>query len=726
MNQNGNGTILGHPKGLFVLFFTEMWERFSYYGMRALLVLYLVNYFKKTQEEASQVYKLYTSLVYLTPILGGYLADRYLGNKWTIIIGGIMMAIGQFLLTVDNIGIFYVALGFLIVGNGFFKPNMSVQVGRLYPANDPRRDGAYTIFYMGINLGAFLSPLVCGTLKDTPGLGYHWGFAAAGVGMVLGVVTYIAGLRWVKELPPGAVYVDPDAKPSTGNAKPAEQIMTETEAETAPSAAPGFAKSSPAMFTVLGIIAVVAAPILWWTGQLKWDNAGAVGIAGVSLFVAAWILSHLSLAVRDRVLAVYVLMVFVIFFWGAFEQAGNAMNVWADQTTNRYLTQPPVEPPIYPDAFVDAKELGFGATLRAAISNLLTFNPILTTSFQSINAAAIVVLAPIFAWLWLFLARRHVNLSIAAKMSMGVFFQGVAFALMIWAAGYEGGASNAALDKLPVGVIAKDNQTLHFIDAPDFDPTDDKKLMEHREGKIAESMIAHGGRMIFDSTGRKLNITGVLDANHRDRILRATVPHPYIAQVWELTKKSIEAKKAADGRGEKEFFVEAALPEMPAGFEPRYFAGFDPKKFSFDVARKTFRVGTELADKDYKQILVAFSDPAMRGALNDLYLQSSKYRVSSWWLFWFYVLCTVGELCLSPVGLSMVSKLAPRRFATMLMGMWLLTSFFGNYSAGMAGENWETLDPKTYFLYVTVAMVAASILCYLLARKVTSMMHGVK
>ena len=168
------GTFLGHPKGLFILFFTEMWERFSYYGMRALLVLYMVDFFKWTQEDASGIYKWYTSLVYLTPLLGGFLADRYLGNKWAIIFGSLMMAVGHFLMAFEDIWVFYSALGFLILGNGLFKPNMSVQVGRLYAQNDPRRDGAYTIFYMGINLGAFLSPLVCGTLRETPGLGYHW------------------------------------------------------------------------------------------------------------------------------------------------------------------------------------------------------------------------------------------------------------------------------------------------------------------------------------------------------------------------------------------------------------------------------------------------------------------------------------------------------------------------------------------------------------------------
>ncbi len=193
-------TFLGHPIGLYILFFTEMWERFSYYGMRGLLVLYMVKFFRYEQKEASSIYKIYTSLVYVTPILGGYLADRYLGNKRAVIIGAFLMAIGHFLMAFEEFPIFMAALIFLIIGNGFFKPNMSTQVGRLYPPNDGRLDGAYTIFYMGINLGAFLSPLACGWLAEHTVGEYHSGFTLAGIGMVCGLVIYLVGQPWVREI----------------------------------------------------------------------------------------------------------------------------------------------------------------------------------------------------------------------------------------------------------------------------------------------------------------------------------------------------------------------------------------------------------------------------------------------------------------------------------------------------------------------------------------------
>lgn len=213
--MKNNKEIFGHPRGLFVLFFTEMWERFSYYGMRALLVLYMTQYLflqpekaetvlgfaglksflenvfgpLTTQALSSQIYGLYTGLIYFTPFFGGIIADRLIGQKKSVYVGGILMAIGHFLMASEQL--FFPALIFLIFGNGFFKPNISTQVGNLYAEGDTRRDRAFTLFYMGINLGAFFSPLVCGTLGQK--VGWHYGFGAAGVGMLVGLLIYHFG-----------------------------------------------------------------------------------------------------------------------------------------------------------------------------------------------------------------------------------------------------------------------------------------------------------------------------------------------------------------------------------------------------------------------------------------------------------------------------------------------------------------------------------------------------
>ena len=189
--QNIDKLKIGHPKGLYLLFAVEMWERFSYYGMRALLILYMVKYLMFNTAKAGHIYGMYTGLVYATPLIGGYIADRYLGARKCILVGGILMALGHFAMAFSSLTFFYTALGLLILGNGFFKPNISSIVGQLYEKNDHRRDSGFTIFYMGINLGAFFSPLICGTLGEK--INFHYGFAAAGVGMVIGLVIYMLG-----------------------------------------------------------------------------------------------------------------------------------------------------------------------------------------------------------------------------------------------------------------------------------------------------------------------------------------------------------------------------------------------------------------------------------------------------------------------------------------------------------------------------------------------------
>lgn len=193
MTHSPTDTLWGHPKGLYVLFFTEMWERFSYYGMRTLLIYYMIKHLLYSQADASQIYGLYTGLVYLTPFFGGLLADRVLGQRKTVIIGGVLMAVGHFVMAFE--ALFFPALALLILGNGAFKPNISTQVGALYPPDDPRRDRAFSIFYVGINVGSFLSPLICGTLGEV--YGWHYGFGAAGVGMVLGLGIYLWGQRFL-------------------------------------------------------------------------------------------------------------------------------------------------------------------------------------------------------------------------------------------------------------------------------------------------------------------------------------------------------------------------------------------------------------------------------------------------------------------------------------------------------------------------------------------------
>ncbi|MEO5619251.1 MAG: peptide MFS transporter [Candidatus Eisenbacteria bacterium] len=378
------GTWLGHPRGLFVLFMTEMWERMSYYGMRSLLVLYMVNHLfiqpdvgqrvlgftalkgaleaafgpLATQALSSQVYGLYTGFVYFTPFFGGMLADRLLGRRKAVIVGGVLMAIGHFLMAIESL--FFPALMFLILGNGCFKPNISTQVGGLYPPGDPRRDSAFSIFYVGINVGAFMAPLICGTLGQR--VGWHWGFAAAGVGMVLGLVFYLLNQD---KLP-----VEPPPTPS---------------------------KQAP----IMGVIAfVIGIPLgilaLLWLFTLP--KVIPISIAAFAVLSAVWWMMRLPRDERPRVVAICVACFIVAAFWAVYEQQGNTLQLWADQNT-RWPTI-----------------LGF---------------TIPSTWYQAFNPFMIWFVTPVLTWLWASQARRNREPSSLVKMALGCVMLGLGFVVMI-------------------------------------------------------------------------------------------------------------------------------------------------------------------------------------------------------------------------------------------------------------------------------------------------------
>jgi POT family proton-dependent oligopeptide transporter len=748
-------TFLGHPVGLYILFFTEMWERFSYYGMRALLILYMVNYFKWSQQEASNYYKVYTSLVYITPIIGGYLADRLLGNKWAVIIGASLMAVGHFLMAFEEFPIFMAALIFLIIGNGFFKPNMSTQVGRLYPTNDGRRDGAYTIFYMGINLGAFLSPLACGWLAENTVGGFHSGFTLAGIGMVLGLAIYLLGQPLIREIPPdapappaegteGAASAQPPPSPPyeldpslqeaiqpapAAAVAPPITALTEAEASAAPSIFGGLSGVLPLFLMALGALVFAAAPLSWFLDFSTGFNAFMLGMAGFCLVLIGYIAGQVQGGVRDRVLAILVLGIFVMFFWAAFEQAGNVLNIWADQQTSRYLTQQAPPPQVIPEVIEDQKkeDSGQAATQPQTgplqrfgdlFTNMITlkprpagvpeagwaesFNPVPTAWFQSINALAIFLIAPLFAWMWVALDRRGWQPSIPLKMTLGLLFMSAAMAVMMAAGKQEHQHTSLVLKtSLPAGVEVSAEDKLGSKDAKGhFEPF-------------------HAGRLGLNAQKGSLELDGVLEENERDKIILRTAPPGFVKKIDELK----EASQKIDGNEVKS--AEVVLDEVPPGFDMKY-AGLKKSAVDYRPEDRKIVAYKEIAEKEYKGLLVAAGEPRFRNTIHELFVESTRWRVSPWWLFWSYILATLGELCLSPVGLSMVSKLAPAKFATMLMGVWMLTSAFGNFAAGALGEIWGTIPPIQFFLLSTVVVGGAAIVLFMIVTLVVRMMHGVK
>ncbi len=388
-----NKEIWGHPRGLSLLFFTEMWERFSYYGMRAIFTLYMTNALLLSNKEASQIYGSYTGLVYLTPLLGGYIADNLWGNRRSIVVGGLLMALGQFLLfgsatMYQNVGmaipLMWAGLIFLIIGNGFFKPNISSMIGQMYSEGDRRRDAAYTIFYMGINLGAFIAPLVCGWLGERYDDAGHplpeyfrWGFLAAGIGMILGTILF--------HTQKDKYVVTPDGTPI--GAAPNTSVSTGSDAGQG---------GLPVSQILLGVgLSVVM--FLVFNYLVEFDMVASL-IYGATIGMAIMIITDKSLTKveRDRILVLYVSAFFVVFFWSAFEQAGASLTFFADKQTNRSL---------------------LGTTIPASF-------------FQSVNAVAVVLLAPLTAAIWVWLAKRKSEPNSLIKQSLGLIILALGYVII--------------------------------------------------------------------------------------------------------------------------------------------------------------------------------------------------------------------------------------------------------------------------------------------------------
>jgi len=456
----------GHPKGLYLLFFTEMWERFSYYGMRAILILYLTKKFIEgglgmDEKYAMLLYGYFTGFVYFTPLIGGWLADRYLGKRLAVTIGGITMMLGQFtLFGLNSTTGLYIGLLLLIIGNGFFKPNISTLVGGLYKDGDSRRDAAFTIFYMGINLGAMIAPLIIGVVTDNMfattnedgsiSYGYRYGFLVSGIGMLLGQVIFnLLGPKFLGDLgtkPIGAVS-DSSTSEKVQSINPETREVLDEKQE------------------------------------------------------------------RERISVIFILLIFAVFFWAGFEQAGSSLS-------------------LYTDKFIDRSIGSF---------------EIPTSWFQSVNPLFIVTLAPLFTLFWASPIGRR--LTTPVKMGVGMIILGAGFLFMI--------------------------------------------------GAVAE---------------RSAN-----------------------------------------------------------------------------------------------------------GDVNDV-----NNKAALMWLIMTYLLHTIGELCISPVGLSVVTKLSPPKLASVLMAVWMLSSSFANFLGGFIAAYVETMGAGEVFTYIAGFVSVCGVLLILLNKVILKLMHGVK
>jgi POT family proton-dependent oligopeptide transporter len=375
----------GHPRGLSTLFFTEMWERFSYYGMRALLILFMTaapatGGLGFDAVTAGAIYGLYTAAVYMFTLPGGWIADRVIGPQRAVLYGGILIACGHFSMAVPTLTTFYLGLVLIVTGTGLLKGNVSVIVGRLYSPDDARRDAGYSIFYMGINTGAFVAPLICGYLGQR--VSWHIGFAAAGVGMVLGLIQYQLGRKHLGD----------------AGLHPADPGSPEALARQKKDAMRWIVLGTTAM-VVLGIS--IALGIIPVTATQVSDAAGfvllaiAVGFFGWVLFSGGW-----TRVERNHLIVIVVLFLGYALYGSAFEQAGSTLNLFADRNTQNTV-------------------LGWDYP---------------SSWFQSLNPLFVITFAPVFAWLWIRLARSGHEIGAPAKFSVGLLLVGVGFLLLVPAA----------------------------------------------------------------------------------------------------------------------------------------------------------------------------------------------------------------------------------------------------------------------------------------------------
>ena len=682
---------LGHPIGLWVLFTTEMWERFCYYGMRAFLVMYLYYSvsssnpgFGWSEKQSYELYGWFTGLVYLFPVLGGYIADRFIGQHRSVLYGGVMIAAGEFMLfgteyfrqyatssvTLQSCPaawfMFMIGLGLIIVGNGFFKPCISVMVGELYGKRDSRRDVAFTIFYMGINVGALLAPLVAGTVAEK--IAWHWGFLTAAIGMLFGLTTYsLLRPRYLGHI--GML----DSKEVGAEEETQEDNSTQTN------------ESSQAVQQV--------------------DSSES----------SVKQLPPLTRKEIDRTIVILVLSAFCVAFWSVFEQAGSSLNTFAKKDTNRQV----------PTAFAQTKNHPFLANedetdALIAIDNMRQAMTNASSAIEDMKG-------------------------MDEKAKQLLFSKGSNDPAVLDAASRYDSASREVQDGLATAKRAalKANEARKKAGLKPLDltiPTMDQ-LLEQGKKESAE-ILQEAAKRFNEGSGKSFGIDfgkGPLDSKTVSEKLT-----PEQQTLFDGICRDVERErsKAFEEARTKNAVLEDSLFTFPATWyqsvNPLGIVVFAPL-FAALWGFLAYRRMEPSTPVKFGVGLVVLGIANMFMVSGGIQAEKTGGNAAAYWLFITYIFCTWGELCLSPVGLSMVSRLAPKRYVSALMGVWFLSSSIACYlsgklvavlgSAGADGSGriyfWFGRDGgwADYFLLMSLVPLAAGVLVFLLAPTLRRMMH---
>ena len=673
--------VLGHPAGLFVLFFTEMWERFSFYGMRVLLINFLtmtlIGYnpgWAWSTENAGALFGTYVMLLYLTPILGGIIADKITGYRWAVIIGAVIITLGHVSMAFETQVSLYLGLALLVIGTGFFKPNMVSFVSEMYKDLPEKKDAAYTIFYMGVNSGAFFGMMLCGYLAER--IGWSWGFGLAGVFMLLGTIQF-----WFAKPLFGSIGCEPrkqEKKETTNDAKQEEEKLNPFTT---------LDKILVALSAIIGIGYALNDPLskIWNIDLFGW--AATSGLKGQYVMVIVGLIAFFYLIgsrimryttiVRDRMLTVVIFAFFVVFFWLSFEQGASSLVIFARDNIERELQ-------------------GNWAVLYNIFNALLTVIPLLLITYVLFLLVkktykkifpAVVVLLVCFSLVW----------GIASWM-LQRDFKTTAYSVSYQA--YEQTDTQGRTTYIP---ITEENR----VARPDLKIVERTTIIG-----VADYDLKVGQEIKLLSKNNKNTSFGYVDAEKeqwaKQRGAELNTDNGLIvAQVKEERDNWVETTVSWFSILNS-FFIIALASLFSRWWDSKYNP---PAAMKYGIGLLMLSVGFGL--------LALGSHGVTHGV-----------KVSMLWLVFAYMFNTMGELCLSPVGLSYVSKLVPARMIAFMFGVWYLAVAIGHKLAAVVGGQIENITREyslsTFFLIFTIVPAVAGILIILINPFVKKLMHGVK
>lgn len=764
--------VLGHPSGLFVLFFTEMWERFSYYGMRALLVLFLISAlglggWDWPREHALALYGTYTALVYITPIIGGHIADKYIGYRWAVVIGAIIMTLGHASMAIEVHSIFlYIGIGLLIVGNGFFKPNMTSIISHMYKDFPEKKDGAYTIFYMGVNAGAFLGILLCGYIGEK--VGWSYGFGLAGIFMLLGMLQFQLTQK---------IFGNIGLKPNKTNENN-ETNKLEFEGDRM-NPFTMFDKIMIAISAIIGITWVLNDPISKIGGynmleinEIDYSNHYILtGLVVFFILLISRILRYPKIT-RDRMLAIVFFAIMTVIFWMCFEQAGGSMTIFASDYTNRVMT-------------------GGYYYIYVIVNIIITVVPV-----------------GIITWVLFRLFKQTFAKYKAGNVILGFSFL-IVWGIIFWMIQRDLKSSSYVASYQAIETnVTPEEYNMHPDRRATFEGMikGDASFKYNGEGVAIDSIMYNGSAIIhqhsdkirksekeaeqtlFDSTFAMAvtAITNTAEATvyyHEKKDVKTAI-------LADLTFETIITEETPVANGE------TVISKTTTIIEPVKLAVNDELAL-FDVDKKgkliylseerEKNIRKTAASNEANTDIIPSSVSKIKDneveipatwflILNSLFIimfapifskwweskynpsASSKYglglillgigfgalafgsmsiepgaktaSVSMIWLILAYLFHTLGELCLSPVALSYVSKLVPGRMIAMMFGVWYIAVAIGNKLAGLLGGQidkiTEEYDMTTFFLIFTIVPIILGLIGVALTKAIKKLMHGVK